>query len=287
MSTVYVSRSARPALIEYLRQQGHIPFFVCENGQSSPLPNPAAPAACFVDPFIATHPDIYFCKLGADSGAPVFTGDQASLSAHYPHDSQYNAACLGKLFIHNPDCTSPSLAKAASKSGLIFIRVRQGYTKCSIVTVTDRAAITSDAGIAKALAAAGARIVTPKTTAALDTGSNSDCELSPPSATARVSAAGLDLLLVHPGFVLLPGFPTGFLGGTSGRISRPGQETDEIVFHGDLTAHPDFESIVSFIESRRLSVKFFPGFPLTDIGSIIQAGPCPDPQSANPQIIAS
>ena len=61
----------------------------------------------------------------------------------------------------------------------------------------------------------------------------------------------------------LPGYDTGFLGGTSGRVG------DEIVFNGDLSAHPDFEAIKDFIRSRGLQIKYFESYPLRDIGSII------------------
>ena len=43
----------------------------------------------------------------------------------------------------------------------------------------------------------------------------------------------------------------------------------EIVFNGDLSAHPDFNVISAFIESRGLSCVYFKDYPLTDIGSII------------------
>ena len=44
---------------------------------------------------------------------------------------------------------------------------------------------------------------------------------------------------------------------------------DTVYFNGDLTAHPDSETIISFIEKRGLKVRWFAGRPLTDIGSIL------------------
>jgi hypothetical protein len=75
---------------------------------------------------------------------------------------------------------------------------------------------------------------------------------------------GIRVLLISPGHVSLPGFPYGFLGGASGRLK------DEIIFNGDLTRHPDFERIVTFIEERGLKPVWFSEYPLEDIGSIIQ-----------------
>jgi len=72
------------------------------------------------------------------------------------------------------------------------------------------------------------------------------------------------VLTVEPGHVLLPGYDVGFLGGASGRVG------DEVLFTGDLTAHPDHARIAEFVEGRGLAVKDFPGFPLTDFGSILE-----------------
>jgi len=75
---------------------------------------------------------------------------------------------------------------------------------------------------------------------------------------------GIDVLPVSVGHVKLPGFPYGFLGGASGRLG------EEVIFNGDLSAHPDFLRIKEFIERRGLRVTWFPEYPLEDIGSIIQ-----------------
>ena len=79
----------------------------------------------------------------------------------------------------------------------------------------------------------------------------------------RAMEAGLKVLLVEPGQVELPGYDNSFLGGTSGRVG------DEIIFNGDLSKHGDFERIAAFIEERGLKLKYFKGYPLRDIGSIV------------------
>ena len=106
--------------------------------------------------------------------------------------------------------------------------MKQGYACCSIVPVDEDSIITADRGIARA-----------------------------------AEAAGIKVLTVEAGHVELPGYDTGFLGGTSGRVG------DEILFNGDLSSHPDFEAIKDFIGSRGLKIKYFEGYPLRDIGSII------------------
>jgi len=73
----------------------------------------------------------------------------------------------------------------------------------------------------------------------------------------------MNLLLVQPGHVLLEGFDSGFLGGASGVIG------DTVIFHGDLSRHPDFLRIKAFLEAAQKKLLYFDGFPLTDIGSIL------------------
>ncbi len=80
---------------------------------------------------------------------------------------------------------------------------------------------------------------------------------------ASLQKHGLDVLPITRGHVTLEGFPYGFLGGASGRVGN------EIVFNGDLSAHPDFLTITDFIQSRGLRALWFEEYPLEDIGSII------------------
>ena len=78
-----------------------------------------------------------------------------------------------------------------------------------------------------------------------------------------LKAAGASVLLIRPGHIDLPGYDYGFIGGTCGRVEG------DIVFNGDISAHPDFEPIKTFISSRELNLVYFEDRPLTDIGSII------------------
>lgn len=111
-----------------------------------------------------------------------------------------------------------------------FIDVPQGYTKCNTVVADDTHIITSDEGICKAVS----------------------------------SCKGISCLLVSPGQISLPGYRYGFIGGCSGRVG------DEIIFNGNLEMHSDFERIKAFIEGCGLTLKYFPGWELTDIGSITE-----------------
>ena len=154
----------------------------------------------------------------------------SELGRVYPESAAFCALCLDRYFIHNLKITEPRLLDAAREAGKTLVDVKQGYARCSSAAVDGRSVITADPGIAAALEKLG----------------------------------DVDVLTVTPGHVLLPGFDHGFIGGASGRVG------DELVFSGDLSAHPDFAAIGRFAEERGVRIRYFPEFPLTDIGSIIE-----------------
>ncbi|MCR5482473.1 MAG: hypothetical protein K6F52_06725 [Clostridia bacterium] len=214
MSRVYISKKANEIIKAYLLQRGHEIIEIGATGA--------------VYPAVETHPDIYMCKLGAEPDDKVFKGDIEELGFEYPYDVKFNAACIGDFFIHNLKFTSEKLLKAADC--FQGVNIKQGYTKCNLVVVDNNSAITSDAGIFKALR----------------------------------QIDEIDILKVRTGYVKLEGFEYGFLGGASGRVGS------EILFNGNLEKHPDFAQIRDFIEARGLSLKYFKEYELEDIGSIIE-----------------
>lgn len=224
--TIYLAADAEPELDENLRNMG---FNICHVKTEG-----------IVDGPVSNHPDMFMCKLGLANRSPIIRCENpcSELASKYPGDIAYNAACTGKYFIHNLKYTSPKLLDAAknyrhpqTKEELIFVNTKQGYAKCSTVIVDEDSIITYDRGLASSCEEAGMK---PE-----------------------------NILLVEPGHVELPGYNTGFIGGTSGRIDKT------IYFNGNLSEHPDFERIVEFIEARKLRVKWFEDWPLKDIGSII------------------
>ena len=133
MSTIYISETANPLLIEYLEQQGHIIRII---GMSDITYKP-----------VSSHPDIYMCSMGP--GKPVFFGCSEKIGSKYPENIIYNAACTGKYFIHNIKHTDPELlehVKTKAKT-IEIIDVPQGYTKCNTLIVNECSIITSDVGI--------------------------------------------------------------------------------------------------------------------------------------------
>lgn len=185
---------------------------------------------------ISLHTDIYMCQIGLWENSRIFFGDISLLKKNYPGNIPYNALCTGKYFIHNLKYTSPKLLQYIDElygsKHLIKINVPQGYTRCTCLAVDDCSFITSDRGIAKSL-----------------------------------SSFETNILLIEPGYIKLPGFDYGFIGGTAGNLIIDGQKT--IVFNGNLSKHPDFKKIAAFIKDRDIDVFYFKEYPLEDIGSIL------------------
>ena len=225
-SRIHISYRAHSRLTEALAAEGH---------ELAVL----RPCSAVSEP-ISAHPDIFLCKLGSAPRSPVFRGNAGLLAPEYPKDVLYNAVVTEKFLICNTNTVSEELIRAARElyPDIVTIPVPQGYTKCSMVVVDESHFITGDRGIFRAL--------------------------EKYNKTRPDDRPAAECLLIEPGYVELPGYSRGFIGGASGRIG------DEIWFNGDIESHPDCEKIKVFIESCGLSVRSFEGLPLVDIGSIIE-----------------
>ena len=159
-------------------------------------------------------------------GLTVLTGPM--LEKEYPRDVPYNAVRLGNNYVCNHKTVSTVAKSHWQKLGCREIAVKQGYTSCSTCVVDERSIITADAGIARA-----------------------------------VTAAGLWVLQIRPGFIQIPKYDTGFIGGCSGRID------DAVIFTGKLESHPDGAQMRSFIKSRGMQIVELADGPLIDIGGMI------------------
>ncbi len=129
MSTIYLSETANPLLIQYLNAQGHT-ISIIEMSDLTYAP-------------VSSHPDIYMCSMGP--GKQVFFGCPEKIGSKYPGNIIYNAACTGRFFIHNLKYTDPELLDASDD--FEKINVPQGYAKCNTLIVDENSIITSDVGI--------------------------------------------------------------------------------------------------------------------------------------------
>ncbi len=242
MKLKYISELAYPETCEILTAAGYTLRRVQGGGTvadpASPLAGRAAadfaaPASNHVEAEVSApvtdHADLYFCRLGISDDAPVIRAQPGDLSPGYPHEASFNAVSTGRFFLHNLKATNGRLLSAARNLGMELLPVKQGYTRCSTIPVDENSIITYDRGIARV-----------------------------------AGTAGLAVLLIEPGHVLLPGYNTGFLGGTCGNL-----DGRLLLFNGDLSEHLDFPRIVEFAEVRGLTCRWISGKPLRDIGSIV------------------
>lgn len=133
-----------------------------------------------------------------------------NLSGKYPGDVLLNCVCVGKNFICNTQTVAEEILSEMKKSGYNIINVSQGYTKCSVVPVSEKAIITDDESV------------------------YSECVKH-----------GIDVLKVSKGSVRLDGFDYGFIGGTAGMISE-----NTILFNGNIKQHQDYKAIELFLEKH-------------------------------------
>lgn len=229
-----LSQSAPQELFQALQARGHTPL---------PLPpHPALPKA------VASHPDMllffaehaifttrdYYCmaKKELDTVSAAAQKElrfvRKALSADYPNDVLLNALPMGNRLICNAKHTAQEILEATVGE---IIDVRQGYCKCNAVPISDDALLTSDPSIAK-----------------------------------KASDVGLDVLRLREGFVALPPYSTGFLGGASD--FSPYAKRTEICFSGNLELHPDKERIAAFCAKYHREPVSLCKTPLLDIGTI-------------------
>ena len=84
-----------------------------------------------------------------------------------------------------------------------------------------------------------------------------------PSIAIAAKDNGIDVLQVCGGEIRLPGYSYGFIGGCSVRIG------DTMYFTGDITAHPDYDSIEAFLGSHGVKPYSLSEDVLTDYGGFV------------------
>lgn len=85
----------------------------------------------------------YYQNVLESKGIKVIKGGK-TLSRNYPEDIAYNVARIGRYAVHNVRHTDQVLKYYLEEAGIEFIHVNQGYTKCSIATVSENKSLTSD-----------------------------------------------------------------------------------------------------------------------------------------------
>ncbi len=170
----------------------------------------------------------YYKDALSPYGFEIIEG-KSNIGSHYPSDSAYNVGIVGKKCFLNKNVCDERLYEILISEGYEIIETRQGYSKCSICPVDEKAFITGDASIAKA-----------------------------------GEKAGLDVLLISNEGISLPGFSNGFWGGTCGMGS-----SDELLVNGEIEFLPSGEKIAEFLKQKNIKIKNLRKGEVLDIGSII------------------
>jgi len=150
-----------------------------------------------------------------------------SLENEYPKNIILNAVNFSDYFIHNLKYTDENLINVQNRGNII--NVNQGYSKCSCAVLSSNALITSDNSIHKAL-----------------------------------QGTDIDVLLIPPGDILLPGLDYGFIGGCCGLI-----DCNKLAFFGDLDFYYYGSEVLSFLKKHDIEPIYLRHGKLIDRGSLL------------------
>ena len=152
-----------------------------------------------------------------------------SVAGAYPTDCALNAAWLKRVVFAHQTALHEELQRFFLSRKITLQPVKQGYARCSVCPVNDKALLTDDSGIYQA-----------------------------------AKCCDFDALLLEKGDIRLNGHPYGFIGGASAMIAP-----DMIAFFGDLATHRNCTDIKLFLQKHDMQYIDIPGLPLTDVGGIV------------------
>ncbi len=151
------------------------------------------------------------------------------IASPYPDDVKLNVALMGNNLICNRKFMADELTGFCNKNQIKIISTKQGYTKCNLCVVNDKAVITEDSGLASLL-----------------------------------KNYQIDVLKIEPGHIELSDTHYGFIGGASGKISQ-----DTMYFSGNLEEHPEHTQIIDFLNKYKIKTIYNKNRKLTDFGGLI------------------
>lgn len=231
MNTICLSENANGILKEYLKNKGYDLIEIGKTGA--------------VYDAVDSHSDIYLCRLG--DGLIIAPEQLSLIGEELQHRQVKFTVGTSRLGFRYPE----NVKYNAVQLGNHLIH----NTKHTDRTILDKA---DELGLRLLHVNQG------YTKCNLVPVGENEAITSDEGLAAAMNRHGIEVLLISTGHVALPGFPYGFLGGASGRIG------DEILFNGNLSAHPEFEKIEEFIRGKDLKPVWFENYPLEDIGSVIQ-----------------
>lgn len=103
--------------------------------------------------YVFSDISLYLVPLGARM---TFTADE--VSSEYPCDARLNALHMDNKLFCKADSISPRLLEAARERGVEVISTKQGYPACTVLKLSEHAAITADRGMADVLTRHGINV---------------------------------------------------------------------------------------------------------------------------------
>ena len=203
-------------------------------------------APCHTLPFYERyHADLQYLHLGGANNillkenlhlqnvfsAKNFAFMQSKCSAMpaYPHNVLLNCTVVGKFVLCHKKAIDARVLDICEKINKVTVFVRQGYTRCSTAVIAPKALITADSSIYLA-----------------------------------AKRHKLDVLKIQEGYIDLPGYTYGFIGGCCGFLDR-----DTLGFSGNITKHPDYSNIKDFAKNYGVNLYSLANCRLTDIGGLL------------------
>ncbi len=160
--------------------------------------------------------------------AKIYEGNDIK-GPNYPNDVSYNVAIVGKYALLNIDATDELVKNALINAKVKLIDCKQGYAKCSVCVVDENSIITADIGIKK-----------------------------------KAESVGMNVLLIEPGGIELPGYNYGFIGGASIKLSK-----NILAFTGTIEHLVNADKIKRFLSDRNIEIIYLTDKKIFDVGSII------------------
>lgn len=195
---------------------------------------------------ISFHPDIVMCGIEKNKFviAPlvydyykkkfekyeveVLKGSTELLN-EYPNNIAYNVLIVDKYVFHKLEFMDNKLKEELRSRGYEFINVKQGYAKCSVAVVSNKAIMTSDTKIAK-----------------------------------LASDKGIEALILKPGDIELKDMNYGFIGGATGNFLKK-----EFAFAGSLNKYKEGNKVKEFLKNLGVEYIELSKDKLIDVGTII------------------
>ena len=156
-----------------------------------------------------------------------FIESESTLSSKYPNNIYLNAYITENYLVHNLKFTDKKILEYCKNKK--SINVNQGYTKCSILPLREKAIITNDTGIYNTL-----------------------------------KNENFDILLLPFGDIELSGFNYGFIGGVGGMIS-----SDSMAFFGSLDNYAFGNEVKKFLYKYDIKPIYLNNTKLIDRGSLL------------------